>query len=119
MQKLIEIYHSLFPQITAADWFYCLLGLVLHCWLKVKHISLKDFKAQIFFNDFAPVWVYSIVCIIISMGTLPYYIGSYSHLDSALIGYTCGSFFKQILKQRADALGVKTEPPNEQQQNQK
>lgn len=112
MEKAIQIYHSLFPHIGIADWFYCVLGLALHCWLKVKHISLKNFKPDIFFNDFAPVWIYSAVCIIICMGTLPYYIGSYTHLDSALIGYTSGSFFKQVLSQRAQALGLNIEQPN-------
>ena len=114
MEKIIEIYHSLFPHITIADWFYCILCLAFHNWMKVKHISLKDFKMEVFINDFAPVWIYSMVSIIICLGTLPYYIGSYSHLDSALIGYSSGSLFKQMFKDRAIQIGLGNEQKNNQ-----
>ena len=110
METIIKQYNSLFPQITWVDWFYCLLGLVLHAYLKIRHIDFKTFKLKVFINDFAPVWVYSVACIIICMGTLPTYIGSYNHLDSALIGYSCGSFFKQLFKERIDAIGLKASP---------
>ncbi len=106
MEKIIEIYHSLFPHTTGADWFYCLMGLVLHAYLKVKHLYWTTFKWKKFVTDFLPVWIYAVVCIVLCMGTLPQYLSNYGLLDSALIGYSSGSFFRNVLKQRAEQINV-------------
>ncbi len=109
MEKIMEVYHQLFPHITYADWVFCLLGLALHCLMKIKHINWYDFNILRFVRDFLPVWIYSVVTIILCLGTLPVYLAGYSVFDSALIGYTAGSLFRNLLKQRSDQLKVKSD----------
>lgn len=100
MEKIIEIYHNLFPHTTIADWFYALLGMLVHALMKFKNIPLKEFSFKIFFEDFSIVWFVSLLSIFICLGTLPQILDEFSTLDSALIGYSSSSFLKAVFKSR-------------------
>ena len=104
METIIENYKHLFPHTSMADWFYALLGLCIHAILKLKTVPLKKFKWQIFLHDFLSVWAISIMTIAICLGTLPQVLDSYSVFDSAMIGYTSSSVFKQLVKTRLSKL---------------
>lgn len=106
MKTLIEIYHSVFPHTSMADWFYALLGLLLHAFIKVKHLSFKNFKWKIFMGEFLPVWHFSVLTVFILLGALPQVMQNYSVLDSALIGYSSSSLFKQLLKSKTGNLNI-------------
>lgn len=106
MEKIIEIYNEVFPHTTIADWFYALLGLLLHVIVKLKNVSFKHFKWRMFLGEFLPVWHFSIITIFILVGTLPQVMENYNVLDSALIGYSSSSIFKQLFKSKTGNLNV-------------
>lgn len=106
MNTLASIYQSLFPHTGIADWFFALLGLLLHAVIKLRTVPLKQFKWKIFLEDFVAVWVTSITTIVICLGTLPQVLEQYSVLDSALIGYSSSSLLRQLLKQKLSKLGI-------------
>jgi hypothetical protein len=105
MEDAAKIYESLFPHTSFADWFYALLGLVIHALLKLKTVPLKHFKWRIFLDDFISVWAMSIISIVVCLGTLPQVLDSYSLFDSAMIGYASSSIFKTLTKTRLSKLG--------------
>lgn len=107
METFLNSLHSLFPHVESRDWFFAFLGLLLHLSLKVKNIPFKHFKWKILFDEFIPVWFFSLVSIIICLGTLPQVLENYSPLDSAFIGYSASSLFKQLFKTRLSTLGIK------------
>jgi hypothetical protein len=100
MKTLIEIYHQLFPHTGIADWYFALMGLLVHVLMKAKHIPFHRFKWRIFIGEFIPVWFLCAVTLIILLGILPVVWKNYNLLDSALIGYSSSSIFKQLLKNR-------------------
>jgi hypothetical protein len=100
METIYEIYNNLFPHTGMADWFYALLGMLLHALVKLKNIPLGLFKWKIFFEEFAIVWFISFLTIFICLGTLPIVLEKYNTLDSALIGYSSSSLLKSIFKTR-------------------
>ena len=100
MEKIIEIYHTLFPHIGMADWFYALLGMLLHGLVKIKNIPFKKFKLKIFLEDFMVVWGIAVLSVFICLGTLPMIFPGFSSLDSALIGYSSSSFLRALFKTR-------------------
>lgn len=106
MNTLASIYQSLFPNTGIADWFFALLGLLLHAVIKLKTVPLKQFKWKIFLEDFVAVWVISLMTITICLGTLPQVLEQYSLLDSALIGYSSSSMLRQFFKQKLSKLGI-------------
>lgn len=106
MQTISSIYQTLFPHTGLSDWFFALLGLLLHAVMKLKTVPLKQFQWRIFLNDFLSVWVIASITIIICLGTLPLYLDHYSVLDSALIGYSSSSILRQLFKQKLSKLGV-------------
>lgn len=107
METFVNIYHSLFPHVELRDWFFAFLGLLLHVGMKLKNIPFRHFKWKIFLDEFAPVWFFTVVTIIICLGSLPQVMTDYSTLDSALIGYSSASMFKQLFKTRLSTLGIK------------
>jgi len=106
MEKLTEIYNEAFPHTGMADWFYSLLGLLLHVIIKLKSVPFRQFKWKIFFGEFLPVWQFSALTIFILMGTLPQLMDDYSILDSALIGYASSSIFKEAFKSKTGNLNI-------------
>lgn len=106
MEKLIEIYHDIFPQTGIADWYYAFFGLLFHAVLKLKNVTFERFKWKVFLGQFLPVWFFSLCTIVILLGALPQVLVNYSILDSALIGYSSSSLFKQLLKNRLGNLNV-------------
>ncbi|MDP1800835.1 MAG: hypothetical protein Q8L81_05755 [Bacteroidota bacterium] len=106
MEKLIEIYREVFPHTTMADWFYALLGLLLHATVKLKNVSLKHFKWRTFVGEFLPVWYFSLIAIFILVGGLPEVMSNYNVLDSALIGYSSSSIIKQLFKSKTENLNI-------------
>jgi hypothetical protein len=107
METLLNTYQHLFPHTDYRDWFYAFLGLLLHATLKLKNIPFKHFKWKVFLDDFAPAWFFTILTIVICLGTLPQVFMHYSALDSAFIGYSSASIFKQLFKTRMSSLGLK------------
>lgn len=106
MEKLIEIYYEVFPKTTAADWFYALLGLLLHIVVKLKNISFRRFKWKIFLGEFIPVWHFAVISVAILVGTLPLVMDNFNTLDAALIGYSSSSIFKQLFKSKTGNLNI-------------
>lgn len=106
MEKIIEIYNEIFPHTTMADWFYALLGLILHIGVKLSKVSFRHFKWRIFLGEFIPVWHFAVITIFILVGTLPQVMTNYNILDSALIGYSSSSIFKQLFKSKTGNLNV-------------
>jgi hypothetical protein len=106
MQQFSSIYQNLFPHTGISDWFFAFLGLLLHAVMKLKTVPLKQFQWRIFLNDFLIVWTIAFLTIIICLGTLPTYLENYSHLDSALIGYSSSSILRQLFKQKLSNLGI-------------
>jgi len=106
MEKLNEIYKEIFPHTSMADWFYALMGLLLHAVIKLKNISFKHFKWRIFIGEFLPVWYFSLCSLFILIGGLPQLMSNYNILDSALIGYASSSVFKQLLKSKISNLNI-------------
>lgn len=106
MEKLIEIYNEVFPQTKLADWFYALLGLLVHVAVKMKNVRWHEFNLKRFLGEFLPVWFFALMTIVICVGTLPVVMSNYSVLDSALIGYGSSSIFKQLFKGRRGNLNV-------------
>jgi len=106
MEKLIEMYRDVFPHTGIGDWFYALCGLLLHVIVKIKHVPFHQFKAKRFFGEFLPVWFYSVIVIVILVGGLPQLMTNYNLLDSALIGYSSSSIFKQLLKSKTSNLNI-------------
>lgn len=104
METFVNAYLSLFPNVEMRDWFFAFLGLLLHVSMKLKNVRLRDFKWKILLEEFAPVWFFSVVTIIICLGTLPQVLSDYSVLDSAFIGYSSSSIFKQLFKTRMSQL---------------
>ena len=102
----MTIYNQIFPNTGIADWFYALLGLILHAVVKLKTGPLKQFKWSIFLEDFVAVWIISVITITICLGTLPSVFTDYNLLDSALIGYSSSSIFRTLLKQKLSKLGI-------------
>ena len=105
MEKIIEIYHSLFPYTGPADWFYALVGLMIHVAVKLKNVPLKKFRWRILLQEYVIVWYISVLTIMICLGSLPQVMSNYSTLDSALIGYSSSSFFKQLFKTKLSKIG--------------
>jgi hypothetical protein len=106
MNNIASIYQSLFPHTGAADWFFALLGLILHAVIKLKTVPFKQFEWKIFLEDFLIVWIISLITITICLGTLPQVLERYSLLDSALIGYSSSSILRQLFKQKLSKLGI-------------
>ncbi len=106
MTNLLEIYKTVFPNITIADWFFACMGLILHALMKLKTVPINQFKWSIFLNDFLIVWFISLITICICLGTLPTFLESYSRLDSALIGYSSSSIIRQLFKEKLSKLGI-------------
>lgn len=98
MEKFIDIYHSLFPHTGLADWFYAFVGLMVHVAVKLKNVPLKKFRWRVLLQEYVIVWYISLLTIMICLGSLPQVMSNYSILDSALIGYSSSSFFKQLFK---------------------
>ena len=109
MEKIIQFYNEAFPQTSLSDWFYALLGLMLHAIVKLKNISFKDFKWKVFLGEFLPVWLFCLISIVILVGTLPIVLNNYSGLDSALIGYASSSIIKQLFKGKMGNLNILTD----------
>ncbi len=109
MEKIIEIYNEIFPQTGLSDWFYAFLGLMLHVIVKLKNVSFKHFKWKVFLGEFLPVWHFSLITIVILVGTLPLVMSNYNTLDSALIGYASSSIFKQLFKSKIGNLNILTD----------
>lgn len=109
MEKLIEIYYEIFPKTGLSDWFYALLGLMLHIVVKLKNVKFKNFRWKIFLGEFMPVWFFCMFSIVILVGTLPLVMTNYNGLDSALIGYASSSIFKQLFKTRIGNLNILTD----------
>jgi len=107
METIVNSFQHLFPHTDLRDWFFAFLGLILHVGMKLKNVPFKHFKWKIFLNDFCPVWFFSVVTIIICLGTLPQVMTDFSSLDAALIGYSSSSMFKQLFKTRISTLGIK------------
>ena len=107
METLIKIYHDLFPGVELRDWFYALLGIMLHLVIKMKNIAYRRFRFKILLDEFIPVWFFSITTVIICMGVLPQVLTDFSAMDASLIGYSSSSVFKQLLKNRLSRLGLK------------
>lgn len=106
MEKIIQFYHEAFPQTGLSDWFYALLGLMLHVIVKLKNVSFKHFKWKVFLGEFLPVWFFCLISIVILVGTLPIVLSNYSGLDSALIGYASSSIFKQMFKSKIGNMNI-------------
>ncbi len=106
MTNLLELYKSVFPNTSVADWFFALMGLLLHALMKLKTVPFKQFQWSIFLNDFVIVWFISLITICICLGTLPTFLESYSLLDSALIGYSSSSIIRQLFKEKLSKLGI-------------
>jgi len=106
MNTLASIYQNVFPNTSLADWFFAMLGLLLHALIKLKTVPLKQFKWGIFLNDFLIVWTISFLTIMICLGTLPQVLEHYSLLDSALIGYSSSSILRQLFKTKLSKLGI-------------
>jgi hypothetical protein len=100
MNSLIHLYNSFFPNTQLADWFFALLGLLVHVLVKLRHLKVSTINWKVFFKDYTTVWLISAITVIICLGTLPLVYPSYNTLDSALIGYSSSSLFKQLLKTR-------------------
>lgn len=107
METIVSTFQHLFPNTGYRDWFFSFLGLLLHLSLKLKNVPLKQFKWKILLDDFAPAWFFTIVTIVICLGTLPQVFVHYSALDSAFIGYSSASLFKQLFKTRMSTFGIK------------
>jgi len=107
METIASTFQHLFPQTDCRDWFFALLGLILHVGMKLKNVPFRHFKWKIFLEEFVPVWFFTIVTIVICLGTLPQIMADFSTLDSALIGYSSSSIFKQLFKSRMSTLGIK------------
>jgi hypothetical protein len=111
MKTFLDIYHSIFPHTGIADWFFALLGLLVHVVVKLRHLKLSTINWKVFFQDYTIVWLISLITIAICLGTLPQVYSSYNTLDSALIGYSSSSLFKQLLKTRFNMeLPIKNNP---------
>jgi len=108
MDTFLKAYHSLFPNVELRDWFFAFLGVLLHLIVKLKNIPFKHFKWPLFLEEFVPAWFFSLVSIIICMGSLPQVMGNFTALDAALIGYSSSSLFKQLLKNRLSKIGINT-----------
>ena len=106
MKTIIDIYHEIFPHTTIADWFYALLGLLLHVAVKLKNVSFKHFKWKTFLGEFLPVWYFALIAIFILVGGLPQVMSDYNILDSALIGYSSSSILKQLFKSKTEKLNI-------------
>lgn len=106
MKTIIDIYQEIFPHTTMADWFYALLGLLLHAVVKLKNVRFKDFKGKTFFGEFLPVWYFAFIAIFILVGGLPEVMTNYNVLDSALIGYSSSSIIKQLFKSKTEKLNI-------------
>ena len=104
MNKVIEMYREVFPHTGLGDWFYAFCGLLLHVIVKIQSVSFHHFKWRRFLEDFLPVWFYSLIAIVILVGVLPQVMPDYNLLDSALIGYSSSSIFKQLLKSKTPNL---------------
>jgi hypothetical protein len=109
MEKIIEIYNEVFPKTGLSEWFYALLGLLLHVVVKLKNVKFKHFKWRVFLGEFLPVWFFCLFSIVILVGTLPLVMANYSVLDSALIGYASSSVIKQMFKSKMGNLNVLTD----------
>ena len=109
MEPILNTLSHLFPGVEARDWFFAFLGVLLHLIVKLKNIPFKHFKWPLFLEEFVPVWFFSLVTVVICMGTLPQLFANFSSLDAALIGYSSSSLFKQLLKQRLSKIGMKGE----------
>lgn len=107
METIVNGFQQLFPHTDMRDWFFALLGLILHAGMKLKNVRWRDFKWKILLEEFMPVWFFSVVTIVICLGTLPQVLSDYSTLDSALIGYSSSSLFKQLFKSRMSNLSIK------------
>lgn len=106
METIRELYHQIFPHTGLADWFYALLGLMIHAIMKLKTVPFKQFQWKIFLEDFIGVWALSVLSIILCLGTLPSVLDGYNQLDSALIGYSSSSMIRQLFKQKLSKLGI-------------
>lgn len=106
MNTLINIYNSIFPHTGIADWFFAIMGLLLHALMKLKTVPFKQFQWKIYLEDFVIVWFISLLTITICLGTLPQVLDNYSKLDSALIGYSSSSILRQLFKQKLSKLGI-------------
>ncbi len=106
MDTIANIYQSVFPNTSLADWFFACLGLLLHAVIKLKTVPIKQFKWSIFLNDFLIVWFIALLTITICLGTLPQVLERYSLLDSALIGYSSSSILRQLFKTKLSKLGI-------------
>jgi hypothetical protein len=109
METIIKIYHDLFPLVELKDWFFAFMGIIMHLAIKLKNIPFKHFKWSLFFEEFLPVWYFSLATVFICMGILPREMVGFSAFDAALIGYSSSSIFKQLLKSRLSQLGVNKE----------
>lgn len=107
METILHYYHSLFPHVELRDWFFALLGVMLHVIVKIKNIPFRHFKLSLFLEEFVPVWFFSLTTVVICMGSLPQILDGFTALDAALIGYSSSSLFKQLLKTRMSRLGIK------------
>lgn len=105
-QIIIDYYNQLFPNTGLADWFYSILGLLVHALLKLKTVPLKQFRWRIFLEHFSPVWFVALISIAILLGTLPQVLEQYNLLDSALIGYSASSLLRQLFKTKLSKLGI-------------
>lgn len=104
--QILDYYTQVFPNTSWADWFYALLGLFVHTLLKLKTVPLKQFRWRIFIEHFIPVWFVALIHIVILVGTLPQVLEHYNQLDSALIGYSASSIFRQLFKTKLSKLGL-------------
>ena len=106
MEKLTEMYREVFPNTGLGDWIYAICGLLLHVIVKLKNVSFKHFKWKRFLGEFLPVWFYSLISIAILVGGLPQIMTNYNFVESALIGYSSSSMFKQLLKSKTSNLNI-------------